>query len=158
MKDILLSAVRSMRSQLLHQSGADRLAWSMVMCVIGPPLPAHMVLAKGSCGTHLLSLALWYLMMQLLMYFLVGCHSNEEIGSWKPTAPACLCQPTCLEGWREAGHRVWQMRTGRWPHLWGHGILCMRGSEPCCSQTHWPLIPNLQVGLNLMYLHLRADA
>lgn len=91
------------------------------------------------------------------VFFLVGCHSNGEMGRWKPAAPACLCLPTCLQrgGSRAQGlaDEEWE-----WSQLQGHGILCMRGSESCCSQTHWPLCSILQVGLNSMLLHLMAEA
>lgn len=119
----------------------------------GVALPAW---AEGSCDSHLLSLALWGLMIQVLMYFLVGCRSNWEIGRCKSTAPTCLRLPACLPpqglwerapgGQGEARHKAWWERTGRWPQLWRCPVcpLCMDSSESCCWEALQPFLPIFQ--------------
>lgn len=150
-------AARSARRQLLHVPRANApwlwAGWSasaLLPCHggSGAASPPRTAPAEGSPDRHLLSL--WGLMIRVLMYFQVRCHSNQETGRWKSNASACLPPlglPEKVPGGTrgEAGHKVWQVRTGRWPHIWRPACpLCVDSSESCCSEALQPLLPLLQ--------------
>lgn len=168
---MLMLATRSTRRQLLHLPCAH--AWwpwagwpasALLPCWGGSGVasPAPTAQAEGSHDRHLLSLR--GLMIQVLMYFLVGCRSNKERGRWKSNVFACLpprwLQERAPGGTRgEAGQKVWQVRTGRWPPPLGACVSSAHGQLWSLLLRAPPTPPSSSsLGLNLAFLHFVADA